>query len=482
MIKKLNQYLLTHYPVIWNLRLVPVLILTLVVQIFLFIVGYGITDNTLQTTYSSEEIWYYLLMSGSVLTAILIFIFWLIQYNRNNALKANYPQSNKALYLEWICVFLLSSFICFIPNSLSLGKSTKIKSALNKEKIEEHIRTLEKARVLIVDDIYNFQKSEYKEAILVGNADVNRSKFDTKLFTYEEDALTPDNPIEYIGPSLLYYEYGNSYYQTSNKGPEDVETVRRWLIEEKQDSIRQMMQAFIDLHGQHKLRTNLSVDEWMDMLYHPPLFPIKNKTEIKLGDYYITNHITQKYTQYHKLRSYYDSLDNEYENNYFSKWSVLIALTIGLGLSVMVFSARFTSGRSWIFALLAVGVLSFAFGICNGMIAMLDITGVLSSTFFVSIWLVVLIVIGFAISIKVSNSQQKGRSNIYMNIGLWLIPAIVPIIYFVYYYFKHTLSTEYIPYDEDEGYFMLIINIIFTTAIMYPVVMLLRKWKALPED
>lgn len=488
MIKRLNQYLLTNYPVIWNLKVIPVALLVAVVQIFLFTVGYLMTEVDMKNDSSfyyrsAADTFYYIIYAGAVLTAILIFIFWLIQYNRNNGLKAHYPQSNPSLYLEWISIFLLCSFICFTPNSLSLGKAAKKKSVISEQECKETMSIIRRTEALLPSYTYSFNLGEKQKPLRVGNANVDRTKFDTRLFNYEEGALTPENPIEYIGPSYLYY-MDNDVYSYNKKSIPEVEQVHRWLENQNRDSIEATLKAFLDLHKRHKLKTNVDLDYWMSLVYNPPLYPVDEDRTIQSNDYDVTNHITEKYVKYSNLESYYRSIENEYQDYEFKKWAILIAALMGLGFSMMVFSARFTSGRSWIFALLATGVIAFIFSIFTGIMALVDY-GVVSSILYPLLWLILLVVIGFAIALKVVNGKQKGRSNIYINIVLWLIPTVIPIIYYLYYYLRYTLTGNYQYYTsiyEDTAYIMLVITIIFSVIIMFPIIMLLRKWKALPED
>jgi len=42
MFKKIQQYLLTHYPLLWNIKIVPVLATTLIVNLLFFMSGYFI--------------------------------------------------------------------------------------------------------------------------------------------------------------------------------------------------------------------------------------------------------------------------------------------------------------------------------------------------------------------------------------------------------------------------------------------------------
>ena len=427
------------------------------------------------------EISYYLIYAGSILAATLIFIFLLVQYNRHNGLKAHYPRSTTSLFIEWLLIFGLCSFIWFMPNCLSLGKTTKIQMAATEQECDEAISLMNKIKALTPSGTYIFSLGAKQKPLLVGDSKVDRSRFDTSLFNYEKDATTPENPIEYIGPSYLYYM--DNEYSTYYKGSSDDLIVHRWLVNQERDSIQATLQAFLDLHNKHKLKTNIDINYWMALVYNPPLYPVDGDKLIQENDYQIINHVTEKYTQYDKLSNYYSTINAEYKDNEFQRWYLLITLIIGLGLSVMVFSARFTSGKSWIFALLATGVIAFALSIFIGIFSLIGSLAVLSPIVYPSLWLLLFIIIVYLTVLKVVNEKHKGRSNIYINIGLWFIPSLVPIIFQIYNYSKYIITGDYSHYVfGDMWHTMLIISIVFSIIVMYPTILFLRKWKALPED
>ena len=478
MIKKIQQYLLTNHPIIWNIKLVPMVLLIIAIQIIFFTFGYISTDNTINYGDRFFSELYFLVYAGSLLVGTLLFIFWLIRYNRNNGLKVFYPHTNLTLYLEWICIFVICIFIGFIPNSLSLGKSNKWKSAATQTEQEKVMQILNRSRALLPADTYYFELDKNQQPIMVGDANVDRTKFDTKLYNYEEDAVTPDNPIEYVGPSLLYFKDNmrSSYWRYDEA---QVETVHQWLVTQNQDSIRATMQAFLDLHKKHNLKTNLDIDSWMTTVYNPPLYPVTET--IADNDYNVVNYVNEKYTQQDKLYSYYEKMGSNYEKNGFDRWYIIVTLTIAMGLSVLVFSSRVTSGKSWIFALLSAGVLIFAFSLLSGILALFD-GGEFIGIFMPLFWIGLFAIIGFVITLKVVNGRKKGKSNIYVNLGIWMIPALIPWIYQLFIFIKMIGQDDIKSQITDYTYIMLFVNLIFTLIVMFPAVMLIRKWKALPED
>ena len=114
MIKKINQYLLLNHPLLWNIKIVQVLIFALIFQGFFFFLGYN-SVNGLSVfkdyEYSGLENFQVFLFGGLIL--VLGLIVWLIYYLRHNAFKSFYPVTKSRLRKEFLLVFFV--FIINLP-------------------------------------------------------------------------------------------------------------------------------------------------------------------------------------------------------------------------------------------------------------------------------------------------------------------------------------------------------------------------------
>lgn len=479
MFKNIQQYLLTHYPIVWNVKLIPMLIVTLAAQLIFFGVGYAITDNTTEYQSSTWYGIYFLIIAASYLVGTLFLIFWLIRYNRSNGLRAFYPYTNVQLYLEWVFIFIICIAIGFVPNSLSWGKAMKWQHAVPKSEQKDVMDLLHKVKTLLPTEEYYYELTGNQTPLRVGDAKVDRTKFDTKLYNYAEDAITPDNPIEYVGPSFLYYKDNgrNNYYRYDEDASQ---TIHDWMVNQNQDSIRATMQAFLDLQKKHGHKTNLDIDHWMSMVYNPPLYPVKEFVETSYPTY--TSDRNQKYTEYYKLYNYYDEVGSNYSNYATDIVTLTVIVNIALLFSIFIFSARITSGRSWIFSLLSAGVITFVYSLLMGIAAIIDWSPM--QLLVPLFWILLFISIAFVLTNKVVNKRQKGKSRIYLNLGLWLVPILLYLIYTLV-----TMQLKIIDHSSardfsDEGSILIvgIINPIAITLAMFPIAIFLRKWKALPEN
>lgn len=476
MIKNIEQYLLKNYPVVWNVKIVPIGLLVVLLHILFFLAGYIVANPVAENDYFRSSSVYNLIYAGSVLFVILLFIYWLIQYNKHNGLRVYYPQSNISLYLEWLLIFVLCISFCFVSNSLSWGKETKWKTTISKQDAQKSQQIIERTYALLPNNEYNFEMGSDQTPLMVGNADVDRTRFDTRLFTYEESATTPEEPIEYIGPSLLYYS--NHHYQSSD---EAVSKIHQWLVAENKDSIRATIEAFLDLQKTHKLKTNVDVDTWMSIIYHPPLYPVSENNTISMFE----DDYSSLYTSMNSLDGFYSIANGMYKEHSNKRWSYLIPIIIAMGLSVMVFSARATSGKSWVFALLSQGVLLFIFSLVIGFFSLINTNEENVNNRYITpiFWIGLFIILGVLLALKIKGGNAKERSKIYINLFIWYVPSIIPWLFYGYVVNSYTTffykgdSSEFI----DLAHSMFVVNILVTLVTMFFIAMLVRKWKALPE-
>lgn len=115
MLDKIQTKLLLKYPLLWNTRLIPMLIFGIGINAIYFLIGYltGTVDFTEIYHYSDDVTFF----TFSIIISILALILWLVFYFRHNGFKAFYPKGNNSLFYEWTHIFIivlsLSSFISF---------------------------------------------------------------------------------------------------------------------------------------------------------------------------------------------------------------------------------------------------------------------------------------------------------------------------------------------------------------------------------
>lgn len=514
MIKKIQTYLLENYPLLWNIRILPIGLLILITNLAFFGLSYVITDTTFKgrNYYSSlyEDLW--ILYFASIVIAIIIFITWLILYFRNNALKVYYPRRTSHVLLEWGITLILCIGITSIPNALQIGSITKWRASTSMQEATEALSTIYKAQQLIPNYLHAYTyhaegnqspipvPEELKKDIKLDSVNLSRYSFE-----YDKDKIVING---YIGPSLLFYEAKpyNYYYHdyilpelSDEETIRDINEVKLWLQNGDTTKIKTLMNDYMQLIKEHKLEATIDAEEWFKRIYNPPYFPVdtstiifrdKGNTSIYWGDkYYATTNISPEDDALFIPEIEDSTLSTGYENiirhtkNYEDlRIFTLVSLSFALGLSLFVFSCRVTGGKKWLKSLLFMSV----FALCTSFFtAMLSWASNGNDTFWgtiiVSLWLLLFVIALSLLIFKIKGKREKTTSNVAMTILLWFIPCILPLLYLLFliildYDARDTLKSVF----SEENMFWT--NLVVSVFAMVPASILVRKWKSLAEE
>ena len=513
MLKKIQQYLLLNYPLLWNIRIVPALLCAIVINILFFLAGYFLTiiDFSDRYSYSSSSQGGPLFYMGAGLTSILAFIIWMVFYSKNNAFKSFYPKSSGGLYLEWVLSFVIVCGFILFPFSYSQGTVTKIKSYASKQEMIKAVETLNLVRILIPTD----KTSYYQE-------------YPTDLPSDYYMKSVPDKDAEYIDPieyaeshnieyvdypdftqlSLLNYSSLNEFYipQKTDFTIRDANTVKDWLKQQNKQEITRLIEDFITLQDQHNLKTNLTKDEWLQLVYNPSKYPVGdfnlmtpyNYEEAKdkyNKYYYVEDRVTTSYyVSYDELEHSYNKIMYAYIDTDQSIAFFVIMLTLALAISLVVFSFRSTTGKAWLIAFVSIGLILFINGIISFPISSSFDLELVGPLFYIFILLAIFSWGLISVLRKNLNKAAKGRSDIYMNHLIWFIPG-VPVLIFTAIYIIGDSQYSYNDYGYHSGLYETYLfmdkhiiefifgNICLTFVSMWFFIrLILRKWKSLPEQ
>lgn len=458
MFKKTQKYLLLNYPLLWNIKILPIGLTILGLNLLFFFFGYISGKIDFQDTsyyyYSSfrnMDLLYFI----AGFTSVLTFIIWLIFYLKNNAFKSFYPKKSISLYYEWILIFILVSANALYCFSYNQGIVLRRQNQVSHKQFVKGVNILDKIRILI-------PKSE--------------TSYD------ETDVANPNNEHkDSVVASLLNYPESESFSFRSFffADSTNLNTVRQWLIEDKKDSIKLLIQQYLDLQKKHNLETNLTADKWFDLIYHYPDFPInpQNHIEREKPVYeYSNKHVY--YVQYNNLINGYQKINDNCIENSLSKTEQLLRTTlyISLFISIALFSFRVTSGKSWLISLVVAGLLIFIFGIS---VAFFDILFNYDDEFIIimlviSFWYGLFIIMIIYLANLILNHLPKRKSPVILNLSIWLIPILPLILYY----------TKFVDKSIFRNYPNLFfwINLIFVNIIFFFLMKPIKKLRALPEE
>ena len=446
MLKKIQNYLLINYPIVWNTKFIPMGITVIIFNIFFFFFGF-FSDSIDFTDYYNTSTSVELFKPISCLISILILIIWLIFYFKNNGLKSFYPKNTKKLYLEWLLTFILISGNILYSYSYSQGIKFKERTYASKEEVKKINKLLSQIDVIIPNSDYQYR--------------------------YEPET---DKDSTSIDLSLLNYRYG--------RDSTEVEKVKKWLINRQQDSIRNLIQEYLRLQEKHHLKTNLTVDSWMKLIYNPPYYPLSDSNFIEESEFSKNYDKMKYYVEFNKLMSnynriyYYDYKDNKSD-------IFLVPLYIALSLSLAIFSFRVTSGKAWLISLVIYGLLSFIGGIITLFSNFFSYFIHLEFFTYYIYWTLIFIVMCIYMAIMLIKKQSKSISSFIINLIIWMIPYLPIFCYFIFkdYNVKNNIFMDKVQkYFYNHEAFFSWINLILVIVILPFVCKIIIKWRALPEE
>lgn len=522
MLKKIQQYLLLNHPLLWNIKIVPALFGIVVINTLFFLSGYWLTEIDFldRFSYNSSFAGAAFIYMGAVLMSIILFIIWLVSYSKNNAFKSFYPQSTNGLYSEWILSFVIICGLVLFPFSYKQGSILKIKSYVSEQEMIKAVETLNMVKILIptdktmyyqeyptsVNNAYEMKASPNRAS---GNLNNEPEYVDPIEYAESHNTYYEDYP-DFTQLSLLNYGSLNQFYISEGYGftIRDNNTVKEWLRKQNKAEISKLMDDFLALQNRHSLKTNLTKEKWLELVYNPSKYPVGDFNLITSYDYesekagsvysYYPENKTSNgyYLSYDELERAYDKIMNAYVETGDNVALLLFFISLSMSLSLFVFSYRATAGKSWLIALVSMGLILFINGILSfTLLAIFGGIGLTGSFAYSFILLMIFVLELISVLKKNSKRRAKGRSEIYMNHLIWFIP-VVPILIFMLIYIIGSNQYSYTGYEYQNNklYDMYLFmdkhiigfiwaNICLTFVSMWFFIQcILRKWKSLPEQ
>ena len=147
MLKNIQKKLLLKYPLIWNTKLVPMLIFGIVLHVILFIFGY--IDGTIDFSNKNNIDILAIANFFGILVVILAIILWLVFYFKNNSLKSFYKKSKYSLFYEFIQILIICTLLTTFYIPFSIGKQLHQKSYYSLSETIDRCKTVSTADIFI---------------------------------------------------------------------------------------------------------------------------------------------------------------------------------------------------------------------------------------------------------------------------------------------------------------------------------------------
>lgn len=129
MYNKIEKFLLERFPSLWNTKLCWILIISLPIHAFFFMLGWLLLDEEkLIRYYYSPHIDEYFVTPFllHLIISILLIVGWLVMLFKHNAFKNFYPSSPLKLFGQFVQYFIILSCSTLFSISFSLGVKTRV--------------------------------------------------------------------------------------------------------------------------------------------------------------------------------------------------------------------------------------------------------------------------------------------------------------------------------------------------------------------
>lgn len=534
MFKKIQNHLLLHQPLLWNLKIVPVFAAAVIIHIILFIMGYcsGTIDFSNTGNDYLPDGKFALIVFFCVVTALFTIIIWLVFYLRNNSFKSLYPKSHGSLFKEWLLIL----FICLINGSYPLtyfyASNLRATSYFESEEFNRRIDIMSMASIFAGDNFNMMDNAEY-DTIKGDLVNTNKCRYFGRLY-YRHSLLNkamhdfPNN--DFKKDSVLEYR------------------AKRWLHDGRKDSLLWLMQQTDKIVKYHDLKATITPQQWLDKIYNAPEF-IKY-ADIHTKEYYIVNLNPDRYDELNydyetgeyaaakmlpdtvitktvgdslvisnkhdtislnilendikmikgiryvypknvipldKLEDAYGEISRAYSDRDTGLGVALCLLYFCFTLSALILSFRVTSGRNWLIALVSFGISAIITGIVFVFIdetigyPLRRFTGQGYLLLWIGVEITLLLIFFFV-------KKKKGITAILLNVAAWLLPWLLPAIagvivsiyedYYNLYYHERPLIYQTL---RTYTFALAIMFIIIHFIAMYFFTKRIKQWKGIPE-
>lgn len=605
-ISKINQYLLERYPTIWNTKIVWMLLISLLIHIVFFVIGYVSHINPESLQYRNVVGDYFTsgLVLAHIIISILLVVGWVVSLLKNNAFKNFYPSNNFKLFGQFVQYFIILFLSTTFYFSYILGFEQFVKQNYKDEDMAAKTEIINVANAFLSQDplYYTLNNKSYPEVFSNLYCETDRDKIDvnSKFYTffdeiyqfndlYKKEVTQKDSLGRFVYPefenenniplaysqdydnrcvfyfkknvvdvskyvsnaNLNYKNFSNVFYahgsgsnyekyydfehSFNKKDTLDNASINKKIVEllERNDpkEIQKILTDFLKISKDFKIKTNLEDKKWMELIYHPASFDVKNfintddpkhgydnfedyteenvegaavpayyeseytggsgttveDVQLTLKREFIKERVTEYYYYSSDLLVLLQNIDDIKNNDIFVSY-IPIFLWLAFAFSSVIFSFRITNLRSLLFSIIATGVLSLIISLLS-VIFNFSIGGFSESFSLYLIFIISTIILLLSIIQKFGSKLFKGiLINMTVNGFVGYVYLILGIIS------MHQTSACYASRKNAEiiepcntildqiessnlSYLLLIVGFLF--IFFYSSV--IQKWKASPE-
>lgn len=614
-IYKVNKYLLKRYPTIWNTRIVWMLVISLMIHVLFYFIGYVSHTHpvSLQNSGVIDDFFSSGFILVNIIISVLMLVGWLVYMFKNNGFKNFYPTSNLKLFGQFVCYLIIVFASITFYFSYMFGFRTYINKAYPDNEFVKNVEIINKAYPFLsleyqdyeLDkkaypkmfmDLYcetnsdlihynkpfytlndkNYQFFSIYEVVITERDSFRTFKYpateykngtelayknivtDTCFYYFKKEVVDVSSHVK--NAEFSYYNFSKEFYTVdfhtvdyfdrynssynypeptydgtygvnlnANKNYNFSKNFAAILDQKNPQEIKKILNDFLEVSKKYQIKTDLTTNNWFDMVYHPTDFEVKHFIASEKSSpttYYaaqvdsavvVTNANVQEVVEEAATTVSAEVAaenENSLNNNYYKKLSknyyeiqnlkdllrsveliktvdfvsrsIHVYIWIAFFLSTLIFSFRATNLRAVLFTGVTAGVLSLVVGL----IALLYAMGVShDEEYFVSYLVFTIATIVLLIPLLFINSSYKLFIAIFMNMSMNGFVLYILLIFGIitmhqkdacydknHNYRENCITLlEYL--DMNTSYILLAAGLIF----MFLYTAVIKKWRAVPE-
>jgi hypothetical protein len=492
MIKRINNYLLTHYPLLWNTRVVWILAAAICFHLLFMLGGFATTTaESLRFHYGLRSVGGGELMTFSVLISIGLLICWLIYYLRNNAFKSFYILEPFHTAKEFGLQVIIILFCITLFDSFHQGVAIKTKMITSEKEWREEATVLNIAAALIPQEKANYFKLRQCDQNSDGNRySENVNYFDTSAHDYDSTyfknirkALQEPDAFTYLNYCFptVYPDLDSNYNNWFGRK-------NSWIISGQKDSIGYILDRGIALCKKYNIEQRINKTEIIDLIFKDSLHSVTRT--FNLRRYSDVGDESEIYFDRYSFSRVLDFVDDAH--SFSSRTDAIkIELYIALCFAILLLCYRIFSKKVFLISILGTIVWSIIFALFG-----MSSNGEGISGFYVILFLVFLTLTLAMLAVK----RNKVVTGVLLSWHMFMLPFLILVLMtLIQNAYLNDLSYNYYPYYRDDsiaqkdhpiGYWVyyhrellwwLNLPVVFLyTSIVFT--RLGKKWHIMPEE
>ncbi|MCW3125601.1 MAG: hypothetical protein JWO03_1259 [Bacteroidetes bacterium] len=529
--KRLNKYLLLHYPQLWNLRVIWVVPAIAILHLIFYICGYASFTFGKELHYSTglgdhimgES------MGFSVLISVLLFIMWLVFYMRNNPFKSFYPLGRWYFVAEFTLIMLIFAGGSTFFNSYAKGHWQSIRNQSAHVDIVAEANTLNLAHALIPSD-----RDHYRLHACCDSLDYIDSLRDLRRSIWDKEHPEEENPYLYnrrgrrmsvyngkegievpkkvpipAGAVLVdidsaisqyqarqrdfdfnYMHYCNQFYADldSVKGISNSHQIsarlQQMLTSDDRQAVKKILTQFDKICQTYEVNKDIDVIGYTDKVFKYPNHRVDEFIGGNSYEYTGREDDFRNGTNVHSYLAFGEVSESLSRIQHargigFDFSFFLVIFYVSFSLAILLFSFRLSARKPWFIALVGSGVLVIVITIISGMMH--------TTHMYIYIWLFVILLF-YILHFVFRSSVRRTLSGVNLVWLTWMVPfqglIILEFIKSLFTYDSHL--QKYPPqYYWIQDNYSAILLVYLLVAFIYSITLLsalYRRWQSMPEE